>query len=287
MAKAITPAPKKEEPKTQPEKTSMGLIEKQTTALSTRMKAMIVEDSGAGSEGIGREDLAIPRIVILQTNSPQVNKRDEAYVEGASAGDFYNTLDNEAFDGEKGILFVPCSYRRAFIEWITREDGGGFVKDHGTNPSILDLTSRDETTGKDLLPNGHQIVTTAEYIGFLINEETGIPKQVVLSMTSTQLKASRKWNTMIQQLLIPKPDGSGVFNPAMFFKAYKLTTVAQSNDKGDWFGFMVETGPETLGLKNGEQIYLSARAFKKAIGEGKVKVAQEAPIEVHPDPDSM
>lgn len=288
MAKITTPANKKDEPKAQPQK--MGVDKRPENKVSTaKMAAMLMEDSGAGSEGIGREDLAIPRITILQSNSPQVNKRDEAYVEGCSAGDFYNTLDNTFYDGEKGIKFVPCSYRRAFIEWKPRTTGGGFVKDHGTNPAILDKCTQDDN-GKDVLTNGNLIVTTAEYIGFLINEETGIPQQVVISMTSTQLKKSRKWNTMIQQLLIPRPDGNGVFNPAMFYKAYKLTTVAESNDKGDWFGFQIDPDQETLSLTNGEEIYLSARAFKKAIGEGKVKVVQEAPATIdvdHTDPDQM
>lgn len=284
MAKTSTPASK---PAAEPKAASKQELNSRPEApvVSAKMQQMLLEDSGAGSENIGMEDMAIPRIVILQTNSPQVNKRDEAYVEGASAGDFYNTVENVAYDGEKGILFVPCSYRRTYIEWILREAGGGFVRDHGNVPTILDQCTQDEKN-RDILPNGHQIVNTAEYIGFLINEETGIPTQVVISMTSTQLKKSRKWDTYIKQLLIPRADGNGVFNPAMFYKAYKMTTVGESNDKGDWFGFLVEPNVTTLELKNGQDIYLSARAFRKAIGEGKVKVAQDEELvrtDEHPD----
>lgn len=269
MAKTPTAPSKKEE------KPSAGLVKRENTKVSTQMQNLLMEDAGAGSENIGREDVAIPRIVILQSGSPQVNKRDAAYVEGASAGDFFNTLDNSVFDGAEGVLFVPCAYRRAFIEWKPRTDGGGFVRDHGSNPAILDQCHKDDASGKDILPNGNEVVTTAEYIGFLINEESGIPQQVVISMTSTQLKKARRWNTMIQQLLIPKPQGIGVFNPAMFYKAYKLTTVPEGNDKGNWFGWEITPDVETLSLNNGEQIYLSARAFKKAINEGKVQVAQD------------
>ena len=85
------------------------------------------EFAGAGLEEVTTEDLAIPFLRILAQLSPQVNKRDGAYVEGAEAGMIYNTVSNEAYDGEKGVLVVPCYYNRRFIEWQPRSSGGGYV----------------------------------------------------------------------------------------------------------------------------------------------------------------
>ena len=97
---------------------------------------MLFEDQGAGAEGIGSQDLMVPRITILQSMSPQVNKRDGKYVEGAEIGHIFNTVSNEAVDGEQGITVVPIKYRRAHIEW--KPNRGGFVRDHGADASILE-----------------------------------------------------------------------------------------------------------------------------------------------------
>ena len=59
---------------------------------------MLFEDQGAGAEGISSQDLMVPRITILQSMSPQVNKRDGKHVEGAEVGFIFNTVSNEAID---------------------------------------------------------------------------------------------------------------------------------------------------------------------------------------------
>ena len=38
---------------------------------------------------------------------------------------------------------------------------------------------------------------------------------------------------MINRLQIPHPNGSGTINPAMFWTAYRLTSVPESNDDGE------------------------------------------------------
>ena len=45
-------------------------------------------------EGLDYEtsDLQIPFIRIIQALSPQINKRDPAYIDGASSGDVFNTV---------------------------------------------------------------------------------------------------------------------------------------------------------------------------------------------------
>ena len=80
---------------------------KKQTAVSIVNEEMLYEDSGAGAEGITSQDLMVPRISILQSPSPQVNKRDGKYVQGAEVGFIYNTVSNEVVDGEEGISVVP------------------------------------------------------------------------------------------------------------------------------------------------------------------------------------
>ena len=71
---------------------------------------------GTGFEEVTTDDLAIPFIRILAQLSPQVNKRDGAYVEGAEAGHIYNTVQNEVYDGTQGISVIPCYYSRKYVE---------------------------------------------------------------------------------------------------------------------------------------------------------------------------
>jgi hypothetical protein len=45
-----------------------------------------------------QSDLALPFIRILGQLSPQVNKRDAKYVQGAEAGMIYNSVTNQLYD---------------------------------------------------------------------------------------------------------------------------------------------------------------------------------------------
>ena len=238
---------------------------------------MLFEDQGAGQEGIESQDLMIPRISILQSMSPQVNKRDGQYVEGAEVGSIFNTVSNEVVDGEEGITVVPIKYRRAHIEW--KANRGGFVMDHGSEASVLQQCTQDDGY-KNILDNGNEIVITGEYFLFVVRPD-GSYDPALLSMTSSQLKKARRWNSMMNHLKIPKPDGSGLFNPAMFYASYKLTTVPEENDQGSWFGWDIEcldggSGGILESLENGESIYLDARSFKERVDNQTVSAAPEA-----------
>ena len=60
-----------------------------------------------------------------------------------------------------------------------------------------------------------------------------------------------------------------MFNPAMFWTAYKLTSVPESNDNGAWMNWEVEmiydaeSGGIIQNIPNGGNIYLQARDSKK------------------------
>jgi hypothetical protein len=232
----------------------------------------LMDDAGAGQETMSREDFAIPRLSILQSLSPQCAKREATYIEGAEAGHIFDNITTEMYDGEEGITVIPVSYRRANIEWNTRANGGGFVADHGLDDSCLADCSKDDK-GAMITPRGTVIVTTAEYLCLVVDPATGTAKQVAISMSKSQLKKARKWNTMISQLQVATPDGKGFFNPAMFYRSYKLNTIPESNDQGNWFGWNIKPSVETLSIPGGESIYLSARKFRSMINAGEVKVA--------------
>lgn len=223
---------------------------------------------------MGREDFAIPRISILQSLSPQLDKTDAAYIKGAEAGDIYDNVTNAVYKGETGIPVVLVAYRRTMLEWWPRgsSKGKGFVADHGLDQSQMARTTKNDK-GAFITPEGTEIVNTAEYYAFILNDRGGADR-VVLSMAKSQLKYSKRLNTMINQYQVQRPDGKGTFNPAMFYRIYMMKTMPEKNEKGNWFSWMVEPGMDLLKLPDGEKLYLEARAFRESVAEGKVKVSQ-------------
>ena len=244
-------------------------------------ESILIEDAGKGTEGMTQDDLMIPRLSVLQQMSPQVNKRDGAYVQGAEAGMILDNVAAQAFDGEEGITVIPISYRRAHIEW--KADRGGLVADHGPDSACLEGCSRGDR-GEYLTAEGNEIVPTGEYFVFVVDAD-GNYSPALLSMAKSQLKKARQWNSMINRLQIPHPSGEGTLNPAMFWNAYNLSTVPEENDQGSWFGWSVKqmfdakSGGIIQNLPNGKGIYLAAREFKAQVAAGEVKVSPESASE--------
>jgi hypothetical protein len=94
-------------------------------------------DEYATGEGVSTAaaDNSVPFIAVLQGLSPQVNPRDDAYVEGAQAGDFW--LKNSPVPivkGMRGFRFQSCAFWQDVVEWVPRDDGGGIVARYEIKP---------------------------------------------------------------------------------------------------------------------------------------------------------
>jgi len=283
VKKTPPPAPPKAAVKVPPKMVVKAPPPAQTRALAVSTKSLLMQDAGQGMQGMNPEDFAIPRLAILQPLSPQVNKRDENYLEGAEAGMILDNVSNTLYDGQDGILVVLVSYRRTHLQWWPRDSKGGrgFIKDWGPDSSILSQTIRDEKF-RNLLSDGSEIVPTAEYYAFVVDEETGQYERVMIPMARTQLIKAKKLNTVASTLMVPV-EGMPRRAP-LFFRAYYFRTRPESNEKGNWFGWDIQPGPALLEseldlpvLNGGERIYLEARSFRQAIESGTVRVA--SPLE--------
>lgn len=266
------------------------------TERNTSFASQMFEDAAALAPQFERDDLSIPFLRVLQDMSPQAKPRDPAYVAGAAPGDFLHTITKQVWKGEQGLLVLPVHYEKRHIEWKRREDNGGFVADHGYKPELAATTTRDEKN-RDILPNGNHLVATALYYLLVVQlDERGKLTDVteaVLALTSTQLKVSRLWNTMMRGTTIEDPV-SGARRPAQtFYRAYKLTTKVESNDKGSWYGLSVEVGPTVEQLQDGVELYTSGRNLAKMIASGQRKanvqegLSEETVAEVVPHGDAF
>ena len=235
------------------------VAEKKTAPLPANM---FEDDAAKGLGKIGQEDLALPFLKILGQLSPEVNKRDGKYVEGAEPGMIFNSVSGELHDGVKGIDVIPCFYKLEYIEWKDRGEGvGAPVAIYDSSSDIMSKTKPDANY-KDRLPNGNYIEKTASHFVIIQGDS---PSTALISMKSTQLKISRKWNSMMSGI---KMNGkNGMFTPASFSHIYKLKTTQMSNDKGTWFGWEVsKVGPITDG-----SLYDQAKSFSENISKGSVK----------------
>ena len=220
------------------------------------------EDAAKGLGKIGQEDLALPFLKILGQLSPEVNKRDGKYVEGAEPGMIFNSVSGDLYDGVKGIDVIPCFYKLEYIEWKDRGDGPGApVAIYDSSSDIMSKTKADANY-KDRLPNGNYIEKTASHFVIITGDS---PATALISMKSTQLKISRKWNSMMSGIKLKGKNG--LYTPASFSHIYKLKTTQMSNDKGTWFGWEVsKVGPIT-----DASIYQQAKSFSESISKGAVK----------------
>jgi hypothetical protein len=221
--------------------------------------------AGLGVEDLSTDDLAIPFINMIQSGSPQLNKREGKHIEGAEAGMLFNTVTNELFDGESGVEVIPCAYQRTLVEWVPREEEGGFVTVHDVESGIISQTTKNEK-GQDILPNGNYLANTASHYIVLLSPTYG-PTQAVISMTSTQLKKSRRWNTQMVSQTMTLPDGAIKPMPS-FSSAYILKTMPETNKYGSWFGYDI-AGRRAA---SSEEFHLGA-AFHRAVMSGTIKAA--------------
>ena len=232
------------------------IANKKEGALATNL---FEADANQGAQNISQEDLALPFLKILGQLSPEVNKRDGKYVDGAEPGKIINTVTNKLYDS---IDVIPCHYKRQYIEWQDRgQSTGAPVAIHEADSDIISQTVRGKDY-KDRLPNGNYLDNTANHFVIYLNT---IPTSALISMKSTQLKVSRKWNSMMMGL---KMQGkNGLFTPPTYSHVYKLKTVQMSNDKGTWFGWDVsKVGPVT-----DKSVYDMAKNFAISVGKGEVE----------------
>lgn len=267
--------------------------ESQESALATQATRELAlfdmeEDAGLGLGNVGIDDQAIPFLSILQALSPQV-KKGPAKIEGAEEGMIFNTLTKEVFaasDGAQGIFVVPVAYECSFLEWRPREQGGGFSGKHDVvhGEALLKTTVKDER-GRDVLPNGNHLIRTAQHFVLLLKPDGGF-EQAVISMASTQFKKSKQWNSLKTSIKLPSKRG-GLYTPPSFAFVYKLTTVLEQKDTNSWFGWAIENAGQLVdpARPTTVAIYEAAREFAKAVGEGKVKVAEPGADDAHADSD--
>lgn len=230
-----------------------------------------------GFEGADKDSFAIPFLQLLQKMSPLVDEDNAKYIQGAKAGMLFNTVTQKLYDGKAGLIIIPCAYKRSYIQWAGREAEGGF-KGEFTPEQIASMQGSGAIValdGKLYKPNEDGSVNekkndryedTRSHFVLVIDPTTGEYGQAIISLSSTQIKASKMLMTALQQKKVDTPQGKKT--PPTFANMVKLTTIGMSNDKGAWSGLSFTLD----GLVKDVNIYNEAKAFYKAVVDGSVNV---------------
>ena len=196
-------------------------------------------DAQMGFENVKTDSLAPPILKLLQNGSAEAQKRNQNYVEGAEPGMFLNTVTKKTYDGAKGIEVIPCHYKLEFQEWADFGTGSGRPENiYDANSDILSKTKNE--MGKDRLDNGNYILTVGQH--YVLIRDGNSTENALISMSSSQGKVSRKWNSMMMSITL---DGkNGPYTPPSFSHKYRLTSVLNSGKGNQWYGFNVtKVGP--------------------------------------------
>ena len=198
------------------------------------------EDAAAGFENVKTTSLALPILKLLQNGSGEAQKRNQNYVEGAEPGMFLNIVTKKLYNGAEGIQVIPCHYKLEYQEWADFGTGSNRPENIYTAESdILSKTTKDGS-GKDRLDNGNYILTVGQHYVLIVGEDS--IEQALISMSSSQVKISRGWNSMMLSITFDGKDGP--YNPSSFSHTYKLSSVLNSGKGNQWYGYNVtKVGP--------------------------------------------
>lgn len=222
-------------------------------------------DYDVGFEDADSSCFAIPYLRVLQATSPQAKKKDPEYVQGAEEGDLFNTVSGKLY--KDGVDVIPVYFVRKYNEWVVERSGNGFRGSHTAAEYMnLDREMIVNDKGQSIEINrntGNMLTDTREHYVLIINED-GTTEPALLSITSTQIKKSKKWMTNMQNIRV---NGQRAPMPS---QVYRITTVGESNDKGSWAGLKIDhVGPVTNQL-----MYNEAIVFRDLIRAGAVTVAE-------------
>jgi len=217
------------------------------------------DDADKGFENVRQESLALPILKLLQNGSGEAQKRNQNYVEGAEPGMFLNIVTKKLYDGDKGISVIPCYYKMEYQEWAEFGTGSGRPEQiFPADSDILSKTTKDG--GKDRLENGNYILTVHQNYVIIVGED-GSAETALISMSASQGKVARKWQSL--QMSQTMTDAQGSFTPASFANSYRLTSVLNSGKGNQWYGFSVALE----GAVKNATIYQRAKEFHDSMNK--------------------
>lgn len=219
-------------------------------------------DAGSGLEEIDSEALATPYLSIAQKTSAIVDATKPEYNPDVKVGDIYNQLTGERY--EMPLLVVPCHFRISYVEKLPGKNGK-FVAEHDASTLLATQTKRDNDN-HDVLPNGNYLVRTHRH--YVLLAETMDP--IVITMRSTNMRGSKKWNSILSKRLAEGDDGKQFVLPT-FSSQWLLTSDVKSSGDDTWCVFGITQAEDVSNM----DLYSAARSFANMVKGGEIREMED------------
>lgn len=220
-------------------------------------------DEQRGSENVTIQDITIPRLSMVQDLSPQRKKNNAEYIEGCEEGMLFNTVTTELYSS--GVLFVPVYFRLEWLVWKHRDAGGGLQGVFATQEEAVEFVGQHPLAGQTTEKNEPvlDVQDTAQHFGLLLdpNSPAEDPRatEIVISMSKSQLKPSRQFNSQIR-----------IAGGDRWERLYRFSAVQVDGGKGEYYNWKVEQ----LGFVS-EAIFAQAEGLYDSVKTGKRDVNRE------------
>ncbi len=230
------------------------------------------DDIGGGFEGTDSDSFAIPFLRVLQSGSPETNKINSQYIKEAKPGMLFNTVTKELYDGEEGITVLPCAYQRRFIVWAPKGGTATYkgemlpeeAQEREADGRLTRLNNQLYVCEKGTTPNKdvHDSVSDTRNHFCLIISTAGTAEQVLLSLSSSQIKKSKQLMGLLNGVKLDTKHGR--ITPPTWMTKVRIKTVEESNDLGSWFG--VSFSAE--GIIKDTGLYTQGKEFNASVTAG-------------------
>jgi len=175
-----------------------------------------------GNEYVGKGDIVVPRLKLLQDGNSELDSNDPSFIEGAKAGMMCNSVTQELYGD--AVYFVPVSFYNAHLVWV------GKIGDSGPRGFRGEYMSREEAEASILqLPENErdraEIHETPTHV-LIVLKDDGALDTVAVPMPGTKAKTSRALNSRVLSTGMDRWAGK-----------YVLGSVKTSNEKGRFYIF--------------------------------------------------
>lgn len=200
------------------ESTEMAQFKGKTT-LATRNERV-----GQGSENVKAEDMAIPRIKLLQSISDEVQPGNPVYLEEAKPGMLIDSVSKKLYTS---LYLINLHFSKRIVAWRKRKLGGGMF---GQFDSEAEAYAALEEAKQPV--ENYDIVENPTHLVMLIDEDGNSQGTALLDMPGIKGKVSKNWNTLIN-------DKEKAGHPR-FSVVWELSSFADSNSEGNFHQYSVE-----------------------------------------------
>lgn len=187
------------------------------------------EHAGGGKANMTSEDQKIPYLFVLQALSKVVSDPSKK-VAGAESGMLFDSVSKELYDGQEGIIIVPCSTRQLWVEWQGAPGSGTVVNRFSPQDPVVVEARRKFGFNEEKTAAGNSLVQTFYVIGMILpTSDATVPSGAVLiPFSSTKITPYQESIGVMRTLLGKAP---------LYAFRLRVRTKSETRPKGTYFNF--------------------------------------------------